>query len=214
MVSAAELLVAEILRGEHGPRGCVLDQVPAAVQNLLSDRHRLTSVLVVDGTSAASRKYPGIRAPLHPLQLVAQVRRTLPVRLHLRVLLARRIDALDASGYLRDATLLLAKRLVEVRRDVVHVLETHRKTDEVVRDAGGELLRRGELLVRRGRRVDHEALRVADVRQMGEELRLSMNFFPAATPPLMPNRGSRRTARGDGTSSRGRTRGGLAAPGS
>ncbi len=36
---------------------------------------------------------------------VAQVRRTLPVRLHLRALLARRIDALDASGYLRDATL-------------------------------------------------------------------------------------------------------------
>jgi len=31
---------------------------------------------------------------------VAQVRRTLPVRLHLRALLARRIDALDASGYL------------------------------------------------------------------------------------------------------------------
>ena len=35
----------------------------------------------------------------------ALVRRTLPVRLHSRVLLARRIDALDASGYLRDATL-------------------------------------------------------------------------------------------------------------
>jgi len=36
----------------------------------------------------------------------AQVRRTLPVRLHLRALLARRIDALDASGYLRDAALV------------------------------------------------------------------------------------------------------------
>jgi hypothetical protein len=36
---------------------------------------------------------------------VAQVRRTLPVRLHLRALLARRISTLDASGYLRDATL-------------------------------------------------------------------------------------------------------------
>ena len=36
---------------------------------------------------------------------VALVRRTLPVRLHSRALLARRIDALDASGYLRDATL-------------------------------------------------------------------------------------------------------------
>ena len=34
---------------------------------------------------------------------VAQVRRTLPVRLHLRALPARRIDALDASGYSRDA---------------------------------------------------------------------------------------------------------------
>ncbi|HEX9849585.1 hypothetical protein, partial [Candidatus Deferrimicrobium sp.] len=39
---------------------------------------------------------------------VAQVRRTLPVRLHFRALLARRIDSLDASGYLRDATLLAA----------------------------------------------------------------------------------------------------------
>ena len=37
----------------------------------------------------------------------AQVRRTLPVRLHLPALLARRIDALDASGYLRDATPVL-----------------------------------------------------------------------------------------------------------
>jgi len=43
---------------------------------------------------------------------VAQVRRTLPVRLHLRALLARRIDALDASGYLRDATLRVAILLV------------------------------------------------------------------------------------------------------
>jgi hypothetical protein len=39
---------------------------------------------------------------------VALVRRTLPVRLHVRALLARRIDALDASGYLRDATLARA----------------------------------------------------------------------------------------------------------
>src|SRR3989339_458856 len=31
----------------------------------------------------------------------AQARRTHPVRLHLRALLARRIDALDTSGYLR-----------------------------------------------------------------------------------------------------------------
>ena len=44
---------------------------------------------------------------------VAQVRRTLPVRLHLRALLARRIDALDASGYLRDAALapILPRRI-------------------------------------------------------------------------------------------------------
>ena len=58
----------------------------AAMGLLASSRRRSSS-------SAASRKYPGIRAPLHPLQLVAQVRRTLPVRLHLRALLARRIDA-------------------------------------------------------------------------------------------------------------------------
>ncbi len=42
---------------------------------------------------------------------VAQVRRTLPVRLRLRAFLARRFDALDASGYLRDATLRAALAL-------------------------------------------------------------------------------------------------------
>ncbi len=46
-VRELKLLVAEILGGEHVPRGCVLDQVPAAVQNLLTGRHRLTSVRVV-----------------------------------------------------------------------------------------------------------------------------------------------------------------------
>src|SRR3990172_2203244 len=51
----------------------------------------------------------GIGCPGYPRERIspgsgAQVRRTLPVRLHLRALLARRIDALDASGYLRDAT--------------------------------------------------------------------------------------------------------------
>ncbi len=40
---------------------------------------------------------------------VAQVRRTLTVRLHFRASLARRIDALDASGYLRDAALACAE---------------------------------------------------------------------------------------------------------
>ena len=40
--------------------------------------------------------------------VVALVRRTLPVRLHSRALLARRIDALGASSYLRDGTLAVA----------------------------------------------------------------------------------------------------------
>src|SRR5659263_718137 len=63
--------------------------------------------------SAASRKYPGIRAPLHPLQLrCASSPYSPPVRLHSRALLARRIDALDASGYLRDATLGISLLLV------------------------------------------------------------------------------------------------------
>src|SRR4030042_299591 len=71
----------------------------------------------------------GIGCPGYPRESVssgsgAQVRRTLPVRLHLRALLARRIDApppqqqaasrgtpcilpggIDAAGYLRDAAL-------------------------------------------------------------------------------------------------------------
>src|SRR5659263_545871 len=55
--------------------------------------------------SAASRKYPGIRAPLHPLQLRCAPCAVLHSTPQSRALLARRIDALDASGYLRDATL-------------------------------------------------------------------------------------------------------------
>jgi len=56
-------------------------------------------------------KEPGIGCRGYPRERIssgsgAQVRRTLPVRLRLRASLARRIDALDASGYLRDATLV------------------------------------------------------------------------------------------------------------
>ena len=50
------------------------------------------------------------------------------------------------------------------------MFEADRKTDEILRDACCELLRRGKLLVRGRRRMDRKRLRVPHVRQMRHEL--------------------------------------------
>jgi len=73
---------------------------------------------------------------------VAQVRRTLPVRLHLRALLARRIDALDASGYLRDATLRVAVLLVllSLSSAAAHAAEGYRLYESSAASVNGEVL--------------------------------------------------------------------------
>ena len=62
------------------------------------------------------------------------------------------------------------ERLVEVRDDVVDVLEPDREPDEVVRHARGRLLLVGQLLVGGRGRMDDQRLRVAHVGQQAEEL--------------------------------------------
>src|ERR1700681_2246496 len=62
----------------------------------------------------------------------------------------------------------LARRrqgLVKIGDDVARVFDADRKPDHVFGDAGFDLLDDVELLMRRGRGVDHERLRVADVRE-------------------------------------------------
>ena len=58
------------------------------------------------------------------------------------------------------------KSLVDIGNDVAHVFDPNREADEVRRDAGGDLFLGRELLVGGGTRMDHQALGVADVRQM------------------------------------------------
>ena len=56
------------------------------------------------------------------------------------------------------------------------------------RDAGGPLLLGAQLLVRGGGRVDHQALGVADVGQVREQLqRFDERLARPRSPPLMPN---------------------------
>src|SRR5688500_16177362 len=59
--------------------------------------------------------------------------------------------------------------LLEVGLQVVDVLESDREAHQTRGDAGGELLLRGELRVRRGGGVDDERAHVADVGQVAEE---------------------------------------------
>jgi hypothetical protein len=60
--------------------------------------------------------------------------------------------------------------LVEVRDQVVHVLDADRQPHEVLRHAGVVELLGGELRVRRGRVVDRQRLGVADVGEVAEQL--------------------------------------------
>ena len=67
--------------------------------------------------------------------------------------------------YWERSLLLLggSQGLGEVLLDVVNVLDADRHTDHVGQGATGNLLRLAQLLVRCGRRVDHQGLGVAYV---------------------------------------------------
>src|SRR6266545_4827269 len=58
---------------------------------------------------------------------------------------------------------------LEIREEILDGLETDREPDRSGADAGRGELGVGELPVRRARRVDDEALRVADVREVAPE---------------------------------------------
>src|SRR5271155_466499 len=76
--------------------------------------------------------------------------------------------------------------LVEVVLDVLIVLYADGEADVVLGHPGRLLLLRGKLLVRRGGRMDHEALRVADVREVREELHRVDELLPRRCSALDP----------------------------
>src|SRR4051812_17876872 len=83
-----------------------------------------------------------------------------------------RIARKRTSRNLRITELLLrsAYGLVKIPKDVVQVFDADREANEVLADAGVDLLGVAELLVRGGRGVDYEALGVAEVGEVGEDL--------------------------------------------
>src|SRR5579863_8269819 len=62
------------------------------------------------------------------------------------------------------------ERLIEIPDQIVDVLESDRQAHHIRGDAGLYHLFFLQLRVRRAGRMDHEALRVADVRQMAPQL--------------------------------------------
>ena len=64
----------------------------------------------------------------------------------------------------------LLERLLQVGEDVADVLDAHREPHEVRADPGAHELLVGQLGVRGRSRVDDERLRVADVREVAEQL--------------------------------------------
>ena len=62
------------------------------------------------------------------------------------------------------------ERLVEVRLDVLDVLDADRQPDVLRRHAGLRLLFRRQLRMRRRRRMNHERLGVADIGQVARKL--------------------------------------------
>ena len=70
------------------------------------------------------------------------------------------------------------KRLPQIPQDVVDILDADRQPDHVGTDsAGGKILIR-QLLVRSRRRMNDEALAIAHIREMGEELHVLNEFLP------------------------------------
>src|SRR4030067_3664552 len=70
------------------------------------------------------------------------------------------------------------ERLIEIPQDIVNVFETNAQTNEIGADACGDLLLFCELAVRCGRGMNSEALCIADVCKMAEELQAFDELFP------------------------------------
>ena len=77
--------------------------------------------------------------------------------------------------------------LVQIPDDVVEVFDPHREAHQVLRYAGFQLLLVAQLLVRGGGGMDDQALGIAQVRQVREQLRPSRSACGRRPmPPLMP----------------------------
>ena len=63
-----------------------------------------------------------------------------------------------------------SQALFQVPEDVVQILKPDGQAHDVRSHAGSRLLACAELLMRRGSRVDHQASRITDVRQMRKQL--------------------------------------------
>ena len=94
------------------------------------------------------------------------------------------------------------QRLVEVGDDVAHVFNAHRQTDELGRHAGLRLFLGRELRMRRRGRVNDQRLRVADVRQVAEQLDAVDQLDAGLLAALDPETDDRALRRRAGTSSR------------
>src|SRR6202521_3242541 len=71
-----------------------------------------------------------------------------------------------------------AQRLIEVPQNILDLFDSDGQPHHVVRDAASLLLLVAQLLMRRGRRMNHQTLSVADVGQMGEQLQTFYKAFP------------------------------------
>ncbi len=69
------------------------------------------------------------------------------------------------------------QRLVQIPQDIVDIFQTDAQTDKVGSDAGGEHLVFVELAVRGGDRVDGQALGVAYIGKMAQELEVVDKLF-------------------------------------
>ncbi len=78
----------------------------------------------------------------------------------------------QGSALLRDF-----QRLLEIGLDVLDGFDTDREPDEVGSHAGRELFFHCELLVRCRGRMNDEAFRIADIRQIREQLERVDEFF-------------------------------------
>src|ERR1043166_2051521 len=82
------------------------------------------------------------------------------------------LTALPCPGMtiLCGRALRLVERLLEVGEDVVLMLDAERQADIAVGDAGLQLLLGGQLRMRRRRRMNREAARIADIGDVIEHL--------------------------------------------
>lgn len=72
--------------------------------------------------------------------------------------------------HLRSPSWYRLERLLEISNDILDILNTNRHPNQIRRDPARELLLSRKLLMRRRRRMNHERLRIAHIRQVARQL--------------------------------------------